>query len=53
MSLEIKGFSMVLLPSASEAMAIARMVCDFDAGMATEPDNVDLCTVNFMLLSFR
>ena len=48
MSLEIKGFSMVLLPVASEAMAIARMVWDFEAGMATEPSNFDFCAVNFM-----
>ncbi len=43
---------MVLLPSASEAMATARIVWDFEAGTATEPRNLDFCTVNFILLSF-
>ena len=48
MSLDIRGLAIVLLPPASDAMATARMVCDLEAGMATEPCNFDLCTVNFM-----
>ena len=43
---------MLLLPAASEAMATARMVWDFEAGMTTEPRKLDFCTVNFIFLSF-
>jgi len=36
-SLESRAPSMVLSPEARDAMATARMVCDFDPGMATVP----------------
>ena len=39
---------MVLTPSASEAMATARIVCDFEAGIAAVPFNRDLLITSFI-----
>jgi hypothetical protein len=39
---------MVLWPSAKEAIATARMVCDLEAGITTSPLKRDLFTINFI-----
>lgn len=48
-SSEIRGFLIMLCPSASEAIATARIVCDLDAGMATVPLNRDLLVCSFII----
>jgi hypothetical protein len=37
---------MELAPSAIEAIATARIVCDLDAGMVTDPFSRDFPTIN-------
>jgi hypothetical protein len=42
----MSGLRMKLAPSASEAIATARIVCDLDAGMVTDPFSRDFLTIN-------
>jgi hypothetical protein len=37
---------MMLAPSARDAIAAARIVCDFDAGTVTDPFSRDFLTIN-------
>lgn len=43
---------MVLWPLAKEAIATARMVCDFEAGITTSPANWDFFATNFIFFNF-
>jgi len=40
-SLEIRGQRIRLAPSARDAIATARMVCDLEAGIETVPERAD------------
>ena len=42
---------MRLVPDASEAMAMARIVCDLEPGMLTGPDKQDFLTVKIIISS--
>jgi hypothetical protein len=39
---------MVLWPSAKEAIAMARIVCDLEAGISTLPASLDFRTISFI-----
>src|SRR3989338_910294 len=50
-SSENNGLMIFDAPSANEAMTIARIVCDFEAGISIFPDNFSvLFTTNFILI---
>ena len=36
------------VPSASEAIATALIVCDFDPGISTDPDRLDFLAMSLM-----
>jgi hypothetical protein len=44
----MSGLWIRLVPFASEAMATARIVCDFEPGTATGPDKLDVLAVNII-----
>jgi hypothetical protein len=45
-SLEASGLRIALAPLANEAIATARIVCDFEPGMATVPFKRDFPAIN-------
>lgn len=44
----MSGLWMRLVPFASEAIATARIVCDFEPGISTTPDKQDVFTVKII-----
>ena len=52
MSLAISGFRIRLLPVAKEASATARIVWDFEAGIAAVPTNRDFFVISFIFFNF-
>jgi hypothetical protein len=44
----MSGLRMRLVPFASEAIATARIVCDFEPGICTTPDKQDVFTVKII-----